>query len=128
MSFPGIGPSLSPSIHGDPPRAVGEELQMYGAGSRALTAILALAAAAPAHANIPPKQGVEFPEAFVQKKRKVPSAFTYSRSLIALAKRAQATRARLASGQITPEAAAAQGGPAVTGTRSIPVLMSKFSN
>jgi len=102
---------------------------MYRAGRRALAGIvLGLVAGAPAHANIPPKQGVKFPEAFVQKKRKVPTAFTYERSLIALTKRAQATRARLASGQITPEAAAAQGGPAVTGTRSIPVLMSRFSN
>src|SRR5262245_8283958 len=98
-------------------------------GRRALAGIvLGLVAGAPAHANIPPKEGVKFPEAFVQMKRKVPTAFTYSRSLTALTKRAQATRARLAAGQLTPEAATAQGGPAVTGTRSIPVLMTKFSN
>jgi M6 family metalloprotease-like protein len=101
---------------------------MSRAAGRVLAGIvLALVAGAPAHATIPPKQGVKFPEAYIQKKRKVPTAFTYSRSLTALTRRAQATRARLEAGQITREAPEAAGA-AVTGSRSIPVLMAKFSN
>ncbi len=94
-----------------------------------LVASLLLAVGGPAaYATIPPKKGVKFPEAFGERRRGTPTAFTYSRSLMPMVKRIQANRARLATGAMTVDAARAAGGTAVAGTRSIPVLLAKFSN
>jgi M6 family metalloprotease-like protein len=94
-----------------------------------LAASVLLAAGVPeAHATIAPKKGVKMPAAFGERKRGTPTAFTYSRSLKPMAARAQANRARLSSGLMTSEAARAAGGTGVSGTRSIPVLLARFSN
>lgn len=85
-----------------------------------------------AFATIPPKQGVKWPKAYQDRKESAPAAtpaFTYKRALLSVAKRAQQNRARLMRGEMTPAAAAAApGGTSVSGTRRIPVLMSRFSN
>ena len=59
-----------------------------------LVASLLLAVGGPAaYATIPPKKGVKFPEAFAERRRGTPTAFTYSRSLMPMVKRIQANRA-----------------------------------
>jgi M6 family metalloprotease-like protein len=92
-------------------------------------AILALVTGVPAaQATIAPRQGVKFPKGFREQKERVPTAFTYTRALQPLVRRLQANRMRLAAGLMSAEAAAAAGGTAIAGSRSIPVLLAKFSN
>lgn len=95
-----------------------------------LVAGLLLAVGSPAaHATIPPKKGVKFPDAFKERRaRGETTAFTYTRALMPMAQRVQANRARLATGAMTVDAARAAGGTAISGSRSIPVLLAKFTN
>jgi len=76
----------------------------------------------------PPRRGVQWPEAFRQRTRDVPAAFTTSRSFVQLTRRIQANRAALTRGIMTIDAARAAGGIVVSGTKSIPVLTAKFNN
>ena len=81
-----------------------------------------------ASANIPPKKGVAWPAAYLERIRKQPNAFTYRRSLKPLMSRIQANRAAVREGIMTAEAASAAGGTVVSGSKSIPVLTAKFNN
>lgn len=87
-----------------------------------------LLAASEAAATIAPRKGVKLPKAFGELKKTHPTAFTYSRSLLPMIQRIQTNRARVRSGLMTAAAAAAAGGTAITGSRSIPVLMATFHN
>ncbi len=90
---------------------------------------LVLATGAPgAQATIAPRRGVKYPKAFREQRLRVPTAFTYTRALKPLVRRVQANRMRLAAGLMTAEAAMAAGGTAVTGSRSIPVLLARFAS
>jgi M6 family metalloprotease-like protein len=97
-----------------------------------LVALFALAAGGAAYATIPPKQGVKWPKSYEDRRAMAPAArpaFTYRRALLSVTRRIQQNRQRLLRGELTPEAAsAAPGGTSVSGTRRIPVLMSRFSN
>jgi M6 family metalloprotease-like protein len=94
-----------------------------------LVAGLVLGTCSPAaYATIAPKKGVKFPSAFTERRRGAPTAFTYTRALMPMVKRIQANRMRLATGAMTVEAARAAGGTSISGSRSIPVLLAKFSN
>jgi M6 family metalloprotease-like protein len=90
--------------------------------------LLVCAASPAALATIPPKQGVKFPTGFGERRRSSATAFTYSRALMPMVQRIQANRAQVARGAMTVDAARAAGGTAITGSRSIPVLLAKFSN
>ena len=83
-------------------------------------------------ATVPPKQGVKWPKSFQERRAAAPAsapAFTYKRALLNVSKRVRQNRERMTRGEMTPAgAAAAPGGVSVSGTRKIPVLMSRFSN
>lgn len=102
-------------------------------GTRVLTLVFLFAVAgSEAFATIPPKQGVKWPRSFQDRRATAPAsapAFTYKRALLGVTRRIQRNRERMLRGEMTPAAAAAApGGTSVTGTRKIPVLMSRFSN
>ena len=84
-------------------------------------------------ATIPPREGTKWPKSYVDRRKAftpgVPPAFTYKRALLNVTRRIQANRKRMMQGALTEAAAAAApGGLSVTGTRRIPVLLSRFSN
>lgn len=83
-----------------------------------------------AQATIPPRQGVKWPRSYQDRRPTATrTAFTYKRALLNVTKRVQLNRERMMRGDMTPAAAAAApGGTSVSGTRKIPVLMSRFSN
>lgn len=85
-----------------------------------------------AQATIPPRQGVKWPRSYQERRAAAPPsrpAFTYKRALLNVTKRIQQNRERMMRGDMTATAAAAApGGVSVSGTRKIPVLMSRFSN
>jgi M6 family metalloprotease-like protein len=77
----------------------------------------------PAEATVPPARGVRFPDAYRERLRRDPRAFTYRRALQPMAQRVRQARLKVyASGA----AAAPAPGVAVEGRQSIPVLSLKF--
>jgi hypothetical protein len=99
----------------------------------ALAALFGLFAAWRLEATIPPREGAKWPKSYVDRKKAltpgVTPTFTYKRALLNVTRRIQANRKRMMQGALTEAAAAAApGGLAVSGTRKIPVLMSRFSN
>jgi M6 family metalloprotease-like protein len=76
----------------------------------------------------PPRAGVQWPAAFRERARGLPTAFTTSRAFIQLTRQIQANRLALSRGIMTMDAARAAGGIMVSGTKSIPVLTAKFNN
>jgi M6 family metalloprotease-like protein len=98
-----------------------------GSASRCLLAAIAVAGsgvAPPAEATIPPPRGVRFPEAYRERVRRDPGAFTYRRALLPLVQRIRQARLKLfAAGPATPTADVA-----VAARQSIPVLTLKFSD
>lgn len=78
-----------------------------------------------ATATQPPRQGARWPsESIVQRL----STFTYNRAYLNLTRQIQANRAALRRGELSLAAATAAGGVAITGSKSIPVLMGTFGN
>jgi M6 family metalloprotease-like protein len=94
----------------------------------AASCLAGLFAASEAAATIAPRKGVKLPSSFVELKEAHPTAFTYSRALQPMMQRIQLNRSRIRSGAMTEAAAAAAGGTAITGSRSIPVLMATYHN
>lgn len=88
-----------------------------------------LLAASRAHAQIPrpPGHGNSLPDAYLERIRKQPDAFTLSKGYISLVERLRANRARVANAA-SPEWAMAvaniQGGTAIAGTKFIPIMTS----
>ncbi len=100
---------------------------------RTLLAVAALSifAATEASATIPPKAGARWPERYLQLRQLKPLAFTYTRALLELARRVQNYQLRirlLPPGAPMPTPVAATEAVAITGTRSIPVLTTRYSN
>jgi len=96
-----------------------------------LVVLFGLMGAWEASATIPPRQGTKWPKSYEERRstRAETPPFTYKRALLNVTKRIQQNRGRMARGEMTPAAAAAApGGTSVSGTRRIPVLMSRFSN
>jgi M6 family metalloprotease-like protein len=88
----------------------------------AIAVVLSGAAPPPAEATIPPPRGVRFPDAYRQRVRRDPGAFSYRRALQLMAQRIRQARVqRFAAGP-----AAAAPGFAVEGQQSIPILTLKF--
>jgi len=83
--------------------------------------------AVPIFATQPPRPGQAWPDSyrqFTQANRQVLS----TRAFIPLVRRIQTNRDAVSRGLMTAAAAAQAGGIAITGSRSIPVLLSRFSN
>ena len=79
-------------------------------------------------ATMPPPEGGEFPEAYLQRKQDVPDAFAVKRAFKPLVTKIQENRLAVRQGRMTMAEAQATGGIVVEGSREIPVLMGKFSN
>ncbi len=79
------------------------------------------------HATQPPRLGQPWPASFVNwlaGPRNVPPA----RAFLRLVRQIQENRAAVRRGEMTADAAAARGGVAVSGVKSVPVLLAKFRN
>ena len=94
----------------------------------AVSASLLLLSLNDSEATIPPRPGASWPQAYYERIRTQPGVFTYTRALQPMVQRIRANQAALARGEITRAVAMAQGGLAITGSRSVPVLASRFSN
>lgn len=94
----------------------------------ALCALAVLLAAVGADATIPPKKGVNWPQAYSDRLQQDATAFSYSRSYLPLVQQVRANRMAVQQGTMTVAAANASGGLMVSGSRSIPVLTAKYSN
>ncbi len=79
--------------------------------------------APPVEATVPPARGARFPDAYRERLRRDPRAFTYRRALQPLAQRVRQARLKVYS---AGAAAAPAPGVAVEGTQSIPVLSLKY--
>ncbi len=84
----------------------------------------------------PPKDGGPMPDAYLRVQQQRPKAFTYKRALMPWLSTVLRNRAALQSpgafeilsNMAALEALSVQGSPVVSGSRSIPVLLLKFSN
>ena len=94
-----------------------------------LVVIVALAAAVPAAADIPPRGGGQFPAGYRARQRANPRTFTFQSAFRPQVERMLANRREFFAGRVTREAAdKAPGGTAISGKRSVPVFALKFSN
>ncbi len=94
----------------------------------AAVALVACFFATAADATMPPKDGVEWSDGYIQRLQQQPDAFTYQRAYMPLMNRIQNNRRAVAQGIMSAAAANAAGGLVVSGTKSIPVLLGKYSN
>ena len=87
-------------------------------------------------ATTPPKDGGAMPDAYLRVQQQKPKAFTYKRALVPWLSTILRNRAAMQSpnafeilnNMAALEALSVQGSPVVSGSRSIPVLLLKFSN
>ncbi|MBI1787853.1 MAG: M6 family metalloprotease domain-containing protein [Acidobacteria bacterium] len=84
-------------------------------------------AATVARATVPPRKGVKWPKAYPEWVRKGRHHLS-TRAYVPWVQRLHQNRRMLRAGTMTIEAASTAGGTAVAGTRTIPVLLAKYSN
>ena len=96
--------------------------------SASLAVLMVLMSSADTLATIAPQKGGRMSRALTERIRRQPRAFTYLTRLDPTGSTHQGKSPAAAPGTMTPQAAAAAGGTAVAGTRSIPVLPVTFSN
>ena len=101
---------------------------MHGKVRALSLASLLLLLATSGRATPPPRDGGKLPEAYLERIRKDPKAFTFTRSLLGQAQRIQRNRARAAIGALAADDIQAAGGIVVQGERFIPVIPVKFRN
>ncbi|MGH9331251.1 MAG: M6 family metalloprotease domain-containing protein, partial [Vicinamibacterales bacterium] len=96
---------------------------------RAVLALAMIFCEAVALADIAPRQGDRLPAGFYQRRLKDPTAFTFKRAYINLARQIRQTRVKMMSADPDPlEVVKADAQIAVQGERSIPVLTVLFKN